>query len=410
MSSFYSPEGIQVEAPVFNTLPRLPTPLGSFLYTSSYFRAWLQKHDKAGNWSLALGSRFLMNLKNDEETYASYDAMSARELFRKAGVSAKLYREFLQPIVLVTLFAPGEQLSGEDFVDCPCGSSWSVVLLRSVAEVIFKPWLELINSQGCRVLGNNRVVDVIHDDESNKITGIVAMDGSGERTVYDADVVVFAVGVQAMQRIVASSPALAGRPEFATISNLGTVDVLATRLWLDRRVPLKNPSNVLAGFEPTTGATVFDLNALQNEFADEPGSVFEVDFYHANQLLPLTDDAVIKKVIDSSVLRFKGAVTLFGPGSHQHMPSTTTSFWNVFMSGDWLQQGPGAHGARGLSQEKASVTGLLAANAAASSLGLKSQVEVLPVEEDEAHIAARKSAAQTLRQAARAFGLRSPFL
>ena len=35
---------------------------------------------------------------------------------------------------------------------------------------------------------------------------------------------------------------------------------------------------------------------LQDEFADEPGSVFEVDFYHANQLLPLTDDAVINKV------------------------------------------------------------------------------------------------------------------
>jgi uncharacterized protein with NAD-binding domain and iron-sulfur cluster len=115
-------------------------------------------------------------------------------------------------------------------------------------------------------------------------------------------------------------------------------------------------------------------------------------------------------VIDSSVLRFKGAVTLFGPGSHQHMPSTTTSFQNVFMSGDWLQQGPGAHGARGLSQEKAFVTGLLAANAAASSLGFKSQVEVIPVEEDEAHIAAGKSAAQALSQAARSLGLRSPFL
>ena len=38
--------------------------------------------------------------------------MTARELFRKAGVSAKLYRDFLQPILLVTLFAPGEQLSG----------------------------------------------------------------------------------------------------------------------------------------------------------------------------------------------------------------------------------------------------------------------------------------------------------
>lgn len=116
------------------------------------------------------------------------------------------------------------------------------------------------------------------------------------------------------------------------------------------------------------------------------------------------------QVIDSSVLRFKGAVTLFGPGSHQHMPSTITSFQNVFMSGDWLQQGPGAHGARGLSQEKALVTGLLAANAAASSLGLTSQVEVAPVEENEAHIAAGKSAVQGFRQAARSFGLRSPFL
>lgn len=38
MSSFYSPEGIQVEAPVFHALPRLPTPIGSFLYTSPYFR------------------------------------------------------------------------------------------------------------------------------------------------------------------------------------------------------------------------------------------------------------------------------------------------------------------------------------------------------------------------------------
>lgn len=116
------------------------------------------------------------------------------------------------------------------------------------------------------------------------------------------------------------------------------------------------------------------------------------------------------RVIDSSVLRFKGAVTLFGPGSHQHMPSTTTSFQNVFMSGDWLQQGPGAHGARGLSQEKAFVTGLLAANTAASSLDLQSQVEVIPVEADEAHIAAGKSAAQGLRQAARAVGLISPVL
>lgn len=63
----------------------------------------------------------------------------------------------------------------------------------------------------------------------------------------------------------ASSPALAGRAEFAAVANLGTIDVLAARLWLDQHIVLKNPSNVLAGFEPTTGATLFDLNSLQVE-------------------------------------------------------------------------------------------------------------------------------------------------
>lgn len=38
-SSFYSPSGIQVQAPVFNHLPRLPAPLGSFFYTFPYFRS-----------------------------------------------------------------------------------------------------------------------------------------------------------------------------------------------------------------------------------------------------------------------------------------------------------------------------------------------------------------------------------
>jgi hypothetical protein len=62
---------------------------------------------------------------------------------------------------------------------------------------------------------------------------------------------------------VASSSALVERPEFSAVSNLGTIDILATRLWLDQRIILRNPSNVIAGFEPSTGATLFDLNALQ---------------------------------------------------------------------------------------------------------------------------------------------------
>jgi len=55
----------------------------------------------------------LLEFDLDDKAYSAYDAMTARELFRRAGVSAKLYHEFLEPILLVTLFAPGEQLSGQ---------------------------------------------------------------------------------------------------------------------------------------------------------------------------------------------------------------------------------------------------------------------------------------------------------
>lgn len=44
-----------------------------------------------------------------------------------------------------------------------------------------------------------------------------------------------AAAPQAMTRIVASSPALASTPFFSAFANLGTVDVMAVRLWLDRR-------------------------------------------------------------------------------------------------------------------------------------------------------------------------------
>ena len=58
-----------------------------------------------------------------------------------------------------------------------------------------------------------------------------------------------AVGVGAMQKIVAASPALAVSAQFRGFSNLNTIDVMAARLWLDRKVTPPSASNVIAGFE-----------------------------------------------------------------------------------------------------------------------------------------------------------------
>ena len=56
------------------------------------------------------------------------------------------------------------------------------------------------------------------------------------------------------------------------------------------------------------------------------------------------------------------AVTAFSPGSATALPGTSTSFSNLFFAGDFVAQGPGTHGAKGLSQEKAFVAGLTAGN------------------------------------------------
>ena len=133
-----------------------------------------------------------------------------------------------------------------------------------------------------------------------------------------------------MKKIVSNSESLQSREEFRNLTNLGAVDVLATRLWFDRKINIPLPSNACFGFDETTGWTFFDLNAIHDEYRNEPGTVVEVDFYHANQFIPLSDEEIIPivqkyltscvpefahaKVIDSSVIRLPQAVTHFSPG------------------------------------------------------------------------------------------------
>jgi hypothetical protein len=40
-------------------------------------------------------------------------------------------------------------------------------------------------------------------------------------------------------------------------------DVLAVRLWLDQKLQLRSPSNVVAGFDEGVGGTFFQLDSLQ---------------------------------------------------------------------------------------------------------------------------------------------------
>jgi uncharacterized protein with NAD-binding domain and iron-sulfur cluster len=390
-SSQYSPAGLEVESPIFQNLPQLPTPLGTFLYTQ--FKR-LPLIDRLSALPLLYA---VVDFDNSDEAWRRYDFVTARELFKDFGVSARLYRESFEPMLLVGLFAPGEQCSAAAalgmlyYFILAHQPDFDVVWCRgTVGEKIFRPWVERIET-GAKVLANRRVTDLIVDSD-NRATGVVCGD-----EVFDADAVIFAVGITGMKKIVSSSPNLQKRQEFRNLNNLGAIDVLATRLWFDRKIHIPLPSNACFGFDTTTGWTFFDLNALHDEYRHEPGTVVEADFYHANQFLSLENEEIIPivqrylatcvpefreaKVIDSSVIRLPQAVSHFAPGSYRYMLPAKTSFKNVFMSGDWIVNRHGSW-----SQEKAYVTGLEAANLVISFFGEGTPVKILPVQADEAHI------------------------
>eukprot|EP00850_Spirogloea_muscicola_P017144 SM000144S00692 [mRNA] locus=s144:355887:359851:+ [translate_table: standard] len=407
-SSQYSPAGLEVESPIFQDQPWLPSPLGTFFKR-------LPLWDRLTALPLMYS---VIDFDNSHDAWTRYDKLTARELFKQYGCSSRVYDDAFNPMLLVGLFAPGEQCSGAAtlgmlyFFILAHQADFDVVWCRgTVGEKIFKPWVEYMSSLGAKFLANKRMTDVTFDENTGKVSGVVC----GDET-YDADAVVFAVGISGMQQIVGKSEMLKSREEFVNTANLGAVDVLAVRLWLDRKVDIPRPSNACFGFDTTTGWTFFDLNSLHDEYRDEPASVVEADFYHANQFLPLTDEQAVAKVmdylatcipafaetrvLDKVVVRFRRAVTHFFPGSYQYMMRGTTSFPNVFMAGDWIVNEHGSW-----SQEKAYVTGLEAANNVVRHFGEGRLANIIPVEDDEVHV----SMLRALNRQARAALSQLPF-
>merc|ERR1712048_472945 len=72
------------------------------------------------------------------------------------------------------------------------------------------------------------------------------------------------------------------------------------------------------------------------------------------------------RVVDSWVGKYPGAVSWFSPGSFRKRPSIEGAgavLPNVKCAGDWVRMGEREHGAKGLCQERAFVSGFEAANA-----------------------------------------------
>ena len=103
---------------------------------------------------------------------------------------------------------------------------------------------------------------------ADQIASVVAVGPNNQTTLYPADALVLAVGLNPLQRLLGTSPVLATE-ELRGVTNLDCSDVLAVRLWLDKKLKPATASNVVVGFDRGAGGTFFDLNALQ-VCADNP--------------------------------------------------------------------------------------------------------------------------------------------
>ncbi|KAI0564447.1 amine oxidase [Gracilaria domingensis] len=294
-SSQRSPKGKVVESPIFNDLPRLPSPLGTFVYTKFLD---LPLADRLSALPLL---EAVIQWDNSDEVWRKFDKMTAKELFKYYGCTERVYKEAFEPMLLVGLFAPGEQCSAAGalgmlyFFILAHQADFDVVWPRgTVGTLIFAPLVDRIRSFGGHVQTSTRLKDVVID--RNRVTKIVTTSNDGSESVMDVDAVVFSVGISGLQGILRNSKTLASRKEFRNTNNLSSIDVMAVRLYFDRKIHIEFDSNACFGFDESTGWTYFNLNAIHDEFKDAEKTVIEADFYHSNQLMPMDDAEIAEEV------------------------------------------------------------------------------------------------------------------
>jgi hypothetical protein len=275
----------------------------------------------------------------------------------------------------------------------------------------------LQNDYGLNVMGGSRVSKISLEDD---MTTVEYSSKDGSTGKLEVDGIILALNGKGMSSVIESSPDLSRYPTFSKAASLKNgIDVISVRIWLDRYVPTRTPANVFARFEALRGAggTFFMLDQFQKENEqqlwgdDEPqGSVLACDFYNAGAVMSLSDDKIIDtlmndllpeavpefrdaKVVDSWVGKFPGAVSWFSPGSFDRRPPMqgTPEIPSIKCAGDWVRMGDLEHGAKGLCQERAYVSGLQAANLLLDDVVGKSRLykhPVIQVREDEAQFKA----------------------
>ena len=450
-SAFWSPYGLEATAPVFGESVQWPSPLGQVIATINNFKR-LPIPDRLSIAGLLYA---MLDLNRSDKVFRQYDNLSAQALFKKLGISDRMIDDFLRPILLVGLFKPPEEVSAAVTMELlyyyalAHQDSFDVrwIHSKSIAEHLFEPLSrKLMAGHLLRVLGGTLATRLNVSAETNCIRSVETQNAMTRAAdvIDDVDAVVLAVGAKGLKSLMAQSPECSeAAPELVEAASLGSIDVVSTRVWLDRYVPIAYPANVFSRFTSLKGAggTFFMLDQLQNESEQElwgdeqpQGSVIASDFYNASHIAVMSDQEMIDQlthdllpiahpafknaqVLDYEVRRYPGSVSLFAPGSFSKRPPLETTVNTIVCAGDWVRMGDKEHGAKGLCQERAYVCGLEAGNSllrrnivqGANQSNAK-QHPVIPIRADEPHIVLGRALNNMVMDQMDAFGLTLPWL
>ncbi len=450
-SAFWSPEGLEATAPVFGDAASLPSPLGQAFATVNNFKR-LPVQDRLSIAGLLYA---ILDLNRSEAVYRKYDAISALTLFQQLRISNRMIDDFLRPILLVGLFKPPEELSAAVTMELlyyyalAHQDSFDVrwIKSKSIAEHLFAPLSERLQDEHqLQVMGGTLATALKMSTDTRGVRSVETRSvTTGRSSVVDnVDAVVLAVGAKGMGALMANSPECAAlTPELVRAGSLDAIDVVSVRLWLDRTISVADPANVFSRFSALkgAGATFFMLDQLQHDtkqalWGDQPeqGSVIASDFYNASAIAELSDQEVVDclmqdllpmaqpafrgaVVVDQEVRRYPRSVSLFSPGSFIQRPPLETSLASVVCAGDWVRMGEREHGAKGLCQERAYVSGLEAGNSLlrrgivkGSNASSGQQHPVFPIRADEPQVVLGRALNKLVMDPIESLGIQWPWL
>ena len=378
--------------------------------------------------------------QEDPASWKRYDKISAENLFRVvAGVSPRLFKELVSPLLHVLPMTPGYDCSAAAALSCfhvfalQARGAFDVRWCRgTISDKIFNPWAEKLQNNGnVKIKGASKVTSITGSSDPESKTFTVTVNDS-ESIDYDA--VIFAVGGTAIKRLLPTCPPLAKLPESIGWEKFRGVTCLAVRLFF-KPSTLKDGSPVLpkgigaamtdspvvvcgsnVGSIPElseTGFCIYDLQRLQDAFKQDGQTVaLEVDLFRATDLAAKSDEEVLdvvlnavsaalslenslvaQDVLEFSIVRARDAVSHFCVDSASWSPQVKLDD-GLYMCGDWIDR----TGHASWSTEKSVVTGRQAAHQVCVDFGFDCGTSVIPAAPDTPQLAALRKAGRRFRK------------